>query len=72
MIVVSLERGQVVIRIGLYTVRMCPVRAIQVAHSIAQIAEGGLAEVEERAKMAKEISDRALEEARLGLNREGE
>ena len=51
---------------------MCPVRAIQVAHSIAQIAEGGLAEVEQRAKMAKEISDRALEEARLGLNREGE
>ncbi|GAB5541357.1 MAG: hypothetical protein SangKO_075560 [Sandaracinaceae bacterium] len=66
MIVVSLERGQVVIRIGLYTVRMCPVRAIQVAHSIAQIAEGGLAQVEQRAKLAKEITDEALNRARRG------
>jgi len=66
MIVVSLERGQVVIRIGLYTVRMCPVRAIQVAHSIAQIAEGGLAQVEQRARLAKEITDEALNRARRG------
>lgn len=62
-IIVSHEQGLVVVRIGGFSLHMCPKKAMEVASSIAHISSAALAAAEEHARLAKEIAATALHDA---------